>query len=517
MLFMKAKNFRFVMVVVGLMLICMSVSGMGQEKPHYGGTLRIAMPGDPSTLDGQITTGTIVTGISFHIFETLFLYKSDYTPIPWLVESEEKSEDGTMVTFHLRKGVLFHNGEELDSGDVVASLKRWGKYGSHGPTLFEYVDEVTAVDKYTVQIKFTEPYGPLESVLAYPNGGCFIYLQEVAETVGGNPISPDQAIGTGPYRLAEWKPGDHLRLIRFKGYHEDWTGEGMAYLDELLYIPVPEVQTRIAGLLSGEFDYAMDIPADFHDQLVADPRVKAHKALAWFGAIMLNTKEGILANRTMRQAILATLDMEPILQAAWGKQYILDGAQSVPESRWYTKAGTELYNQADPEKGRRLAEQAGYHGEPIRLMATTSYQYMYNMALVVTDQLRKAGFNVDFQIYDWATVLVRRENPALWDMFITAHFLKPDPIFAAENTPYYPCWWSNPRQIEILRALKTTLDFEKRYALWEELQTLFYEDVPWIKVGTHYTWFYASPKVRGLEEPRYPPITDIFTFVWLEK
>jgi len=511
---MRRKNKLLVASIVSMILIGLGIFGMANE-PRYGGTLRVAVNEDPGTLDGQIGTSMTVTGVSLHIYETLFAYDYGYTPIPCLVESVDKKSDGLEVTLHLRQGVLFHNGEELDSGDVVASLHRWGEFGSHGPTLFEYVEDVVAVDEYTVLLTFNEPFGALESMLAYPNGGAFIYLQEVAETAGGKPISPEQAIGTGPYMLDEWMPGKQLKMVKFEEHHGDPAGIGIGYLDEIVYVPVGEAQTRVSGLLTGEFGHIMYTPADYLPQLREDERVKVLDYGYWFNALMMNTQEGLMSNTKMRQAMQAALDMEPILMAGWPGIYELEGTLAVPGSLWYTTAGTERYNQGNPEKAMELAKEAGYSGEAIRFICSGTSETYYNGGLVITDQLRRAGFNVALQLYDWPSIMSRRNDPALWDMFYTSHTVKPDPIFMAENTPYYPCWWSDPRAVSLTDELKTTVGFENRYPLWEQLHRLYYEEAPWVKTGSFRSMITTSNNVMGFEEPRYPPFTDIFTYVWL--
>jgi len=118
------------------------------QEPQRGGTLRIATSGDPKSLDLMVTTAEPAGTIGQHIFETLFAFDENFKPVPYLAESYEYSSDGLSVTFHLRKGVLFHNGEEMTADDVIASLQRWGKYGSRGVLLFEYVTEIQQLDDY---------------------------------------------------------------------------------------------------------------------------------------------------------------------------------------------------------------------------------------------------------------------------------------------------------------------------------------------------------------------------------
>jgi peptide/nickel transport system substrate-binding protein len=155
------------------------------------------------------------------------------------------SEGGRQYTIALRKGVRFHNGKEMTAADVVASLNRWGRMATTGKALWKSVEAVDAKGPYEVVIHLKEPSAVLLSALTDAQGGAFIYPREVVEATGDGQIK--QFIGTGPFRFVEHKPDRHVRLARFKAYaarSEPSNGAGgqrIGYLDELLFIPVPDL------------------------------------------------------------------------------------------------------------------------------------------------------------------------------------------------------------------------------------------------------------------------------------
>jgi len=512
-------------LVLGLFsALCMVIAGAAQES-RYGGTLRYAMIDEPPTLDLMVVTSDLSSTIGQHIFETLFTFDENYAPTPLLVESYERNDDATEVTLHLRKGVHFHNGKEMTSGDVLASLERWGKYGVRGPIMFAHVIDLSAVDPYTVRIRFDKPFAPMESLLAFNNGGPCILPKEIAENAGAEPINPEQYIGTGPYKFSEWIPGKYIRLVRFENYNPSpaspsgYGGCRNAYFDELLFIPVPDPGTRVAGVQAGDYDYAEMISADLYEQLRADPNIATYLLIPpSFPCLFRNTKQGIMANDKMYQAILAALDMDPIIEAAFGPLGKTNGSIFAPGTVWYTTAGTELYDQGNPEKAQQLAKEAGYSGQPIRYMTTTSYEWIYNVSLVVADQLRRAGFNIDFQVYDWATLVSRRVDPELWDLFQTGHGPVPDPALITALSSTYPGWWDTPQKERLMEQFLTTVDFNERYEIWEEIQTLLYEEGSMIKIGDGYTLNIASKHVKGLDDPHHPSLLwPYFWNVWKEE
>src|SRR5947208_1571081 len=121
-----------------------------QEQPRMGGVFKAAMIGEPPSLDLHTTTAVIVQHITWHIYETLYTYDKNYNAIPLLVESHTVADKGRTYVFKLRHGVKFHNGKEMTSADVVASLTRWGRVSTPGKQLWKNVEGVEAKDAYTV-------------------------------------------------------------------------------------------------------------------------------------------------------------------------------------------------------------------------------------------------------------------------------------------------------------------------------------------------------------------------------
>jgi len=126
-------------LIVGLLGVGVGWAG---EQPISGGTLRYAMIDTPPTLDQHVTTATLSTTVGQHFFETLFTFTEAFEPVPFLAKSAEVRDGGKLVVIQLREGVLFHNGKEMTSADVIPSLNRWGKSASRGPVLFARVEKV---------------------------------------------------------------------------------------------------------------------------------------------------------------------------------------------------------------------------------------------------------------------------------------------------------------------------------------------------------------------------------------
>jgi peptide/nickel transport system substrate-binding protein len=188
------------------------------------------------------------------------------------------------------------------------------------------------------------------------------------------------------------------------------------------------------------------------------------------------------------------------MRAAVGPQklWAMNGALMPPGTKWYSKVALDKYSQNNPEKAKTLAREAGYKGETIRYMVTTSYADHYAASVVLAKQLKDAGFNVDLQIYDWATLVSRRAKSDLWDVYYTTHNFVPDPILYTYMNPTYPGWWDTPRKREYTSEFTSRLEPAKRMEALEKLQTLFYEDVPLARTGDIFTYDIYNPKLQGI-------------------
>lgn len=471
-------------------------------------TLRYATVGEPPSLDQQVITSDLATTIAHHMFEGLYTFDATNSPVGLLASGDRLEDDGKTIIISLRSDVKFHNGQPMTSTDVLASLKRWGEFGSRGGLLFSNVTSIEATGDYEITIKLSAPFGPWKNLMAFINGGPAIYPASVVEGMGKEPIAPENYIGTGPYKFSEWLPNRHVELVRFDDYvspageASGYAGERAANIDTLQFIPVPDVGTRVSGLKAGDYDYAENIPGDLFDDLDADPGVTTIlNGGPIFGLVFMNSKEGPLqSNFALRRALQTALNKEPALRVSIGPEKLWRSNGSfLPEGNvWYTEAGTENFSKGNADEARKMAEEAGYAGEPIKFMVSTNYAFHYDQAVVFTKQLAQAGFNIDLQVYDWATLIKKRAQPDQWDLFFTHHGFVPDPILISVMNDDYPGWWATPEKAALKAKFTASADPAERVAIWSEIQALIYEQVPTMKTGDVYTYNIASPKLKGL-------------------
>ena len=492
----------------------------------YGGRLRVATTGQPATLDGHFVAQRTIGLIDWNMFEALFTFDAEYNTVPMLAEGIEVSEDGLTNKITLRQGVPFHNGEEMRAADVVASFNRWAPVASLGLAISEFLDEIVEVDPYAVEIRLTSPLVALPSLLARQQAGLSIHPKAIMEAAASEPMTPEQYIGTAPYKFVEFQPDRFTLLDRFDDYvgldsePSGYAGRKAAYLDEIEFIPVPEEAARVAGLQAGDYNYLEEIIPDQIAVLQDYPGVTIEiLPPRSYGIIIMNTAGGMFTDQTLRQAVQAAIGVEASGQATHGEGYFEPGPGiMLPQTMWASDVSAELYNQNNPEKSAQLLQEAGYDGTPIRLLCTEEDLGDYNAAVVAQQQLEQAGFTVELEVTDEATLEENLEDDERWDMTTNAIVFRPDPVlidrFVSCNVDGK---WCTEEKTAVIEQLQTESDFEARYAALEELQRLFYEQAPMVKLVNNYGVAALTSNVQGLLGRMHFELEPEFTNCWLEE
>ncbi|TGN67980.1 ABC transporter substrate-binding protein [Paracoccus liaowanqingii] len=447
------------------------------------GVVDVAIIGDPDTFDPMISTKDVVSIVTQHFLETLYTFDASWDVVPLLAaDMPQISEDGLTYTIPLREGVSFHDGSTMDSADVLSSLQRWTEVASRGMGIADKIAGIEATGPAEITISLSEPYSPLLSLLAFSNSAAVVYPEEIIADQIETPV------GTGPYQLVAHEPDQYVQLTRFDGYTQppEAAGERRQTLDEIRFVPVPDTNTRVEGLLSGQFAYADSLSTEAYDRISASD-VAEPVLLEPFGWPMfaVNHKQGLMTDLNIRRAVQAALPHDDMLFAAFGdeKFFQTDGALYPEGWAWHTEAGTDLYNINDQERAAEYLEQAGYDGQPLRILTSRQYEFHYQMAEVARMALEMAGFTVQMDVVDWATLAQNRDNPDLWDIYITHSPFLPEPSLTSSFFATSREGWNNPEKEAILDRFTAETDPEARREIYAELQTITYEDVGLIKIG----------------------------------
>jgi peptide/nickel transport system substrate-binding protein len=482
------KSIKILAGVLGVAMILSACGGKDESSstmdvaaaPTYKDTLNIAITAQPPTLDGALTASEVSLTISGNLFEQLYTMNMDYEPTPELAESYTVSDDGLVYTFNLRQGVKFHNGKLMTADDVVSSMNRWLEVSSRGKSLlggsvFEKVDD------FTVTMTVPEPTSDVLTIISTRTFFPVIMPKEVIEAA--TPEGVQEYIGTGPYKFQEWKQDQYIHLVKYDDYTmidskpSAYSGRKEAATPNLYFYVVSDHSTRIAGVKTGEYDVCESVPLENYEDLMNDQNVTLYSQPSGSMNAFLNIKEGVLSDVKMRQAILAALNMDEIMLASFSDKELFTlapGYMNVNQPQWAVNSGAEYYNQKNPDKAKKLASEAGYTGETIKLLTTPDYQEMYTATLVVQEQLRQAGFTAEVLSLDFPSFMKARVDFSQWDLFITSNGYQ---IIPPMHLVLNPTWagFDVPEVATAVAAMRGAADNETARKAWSDLQQFMYE------------------------------------------
>lgn len=474
--------------------------------------LRIAYSSQPPTLDPAASTAIGTRDIARNAFEQLLAADSEGQLHGVLAESWEEHDDGS-VTFTIRDDVTFHDGSDLTAEDVAASLRRGFELHPLGQQYFEGA-EVTVDDDYTLTLTVPEPMFITLNLLAGP---VHTPVMPAAIAEEAPPEGASEIVGTGPYQLVEWQADQYAHFEIFEDYvpkdgpDEGMTGDRSGTYESMYFEFVTDPSTRLNGMLTGEYDMAKEIPYDNYSQLESADDVEAYIGEGEFLMFVYNKAEGLMADQEMRHALWSAVDVEDVLIAAYSDEqfYTMNGSLVAEDNPWYTDAGLEGYgDEPDLEEARRLLEEAGYDGEPVRIVASQEYQHHYDAAIMVEQQLSEAGVNVDLIVPDWPTLLDIRADPSGYELFVTHSNPEVMPIQHPFLFPSWPGWTEDEDIAEQLDNITYAQSEEEALAAADDLQAAVYEYLPVMKFGEMTNIMAHRSDLQGFEN--IPGTGDIF-------
>lgn len=489
-----------------------SAQAQGQTDVPYKDEIHIVLSGSPTHLDIAMTTEDVAAEVAQGtIFEQLVAIDETYMPVPELAKTIEVSDDKKEYIYHLRQGVKFHNGEEMKSGDVAASMNRWIDAASNAKSMVGGA-RFEPVDDYTVKITMDAPCAYLNELIAGLGQRAAVMPKSVIDAADPQTGIAGEYIGTGPYKLDEWKEDQYIRLVKNEEYtpygtdgdYSGWAGYKHAYTPTVYFDIVTDPGTITAGLQTGEYDAATEISYDNYDMFANDENFQVHKTLGEESMLIFNKKEGLGADEKIRQAVQAALKLDDIMLAAYSRQEFYDLYSSYmfkEQSDWYSEEGSEYFNQNNPERAKELLAEAGYNGEPFKLLVSTDNQDFYKMAVVIKSQLEAAGMNCELLTYDWSTFVgIRNNEPENYSAFITSFAPKIIPTMNLYLSSSWAGWCEDPKIVEGLSSINTDTSKENAVKTWSELQKYMNEtSVPVVKLGSNYNFMVCKAGFDGLD------------------
>lgn len=458
--------------------------------------MTIAASGEVVTLDSGIAQTGNDWPTAALVYNRLVEYdNSMMNPVPSLAESWTVSDDGLTYTFKLRPGVKFHSGREVTAEDVAYTFTRNFEIGKKGRFLGYMISvdtfEATSPQEFVLRLKQND-------VTFFPNLAVMsasIVDKDTIDQVATHPI------GSGPYEFVEWVPGERVVYRKFKNY---WNQEQLAqWPDEIIIIPIPEVQTRVANLQSGQVDIATNIPAEFWEQISSDPNLQLlgqEVSSSYLCLIFSDERPPFQNNKLLRQAIARAIDKEAILNNVFFGSGETQ-CNLIPSTHW---AYTELNcPKRDLDEARRLLAESGFDtATKITFRTFTGQEFGVPVAEIIQSNLTEIGLNVEIEPLEWAFYVSDAWVKRNFEMTLAWYTREIDPngLFSSvlrKEQGNNPMRYFNQQVEDLFDKGKTTADRKERTKIYEEIMNIaILDDTPVVKLKTMEIKWAANKKVE---------------------
>lgn len=480
------------------------------EEINKGGTMIIVVATTPRHLNPAVQSGTATGVPGAQLFATPLRFDENWNPQPYLAESWDISEDGLTVTLNLVQGATFHDGQPITSEDVAFSIETV-KANHPFKTMFAPVESVEIPDEHTVVIKLSQPHPAL--LLAMSSQLLSIIPKHIygdGQDPKSHPRNSEDVVGSGPFKLVEFKQGEHIILER----NENFFIKDRPYLDRIIFRIIKDNQSRLLAMEQGEVHMFAFVgqPRDLNrlkksENLVLTP--EGYAAIGPLNWLAFNLKREPLNDVRVRKAMAYAIDGNFINKALMLGMSKPASGPLVPDNPFYTDQ-VEHYD-LDLDKANALLDEAGLTPDSDGMRFALSVDYIPGAAMhkelaeYLKPQLKKVGIDVtvraapDFPT--WANRVGGHDFDISWDVV----FHWGDPVigvhrtYISDNIREGVIWsntqsYSNPKVDEILAAAGKEMDSEKRKELYAEFQRIVVDELPvyWTHVLPYHTVYHKD-------------------------
>jgi len=515
------RLFKITLAIALLVGMAIPVTSTADE-PKRGGTLTMATRKDLTLMNPLVRTRSTDRSIRDLMYEPLVGIDLKGNIQPYLAESWDVSKDGKRITFHLRKGVKFHDGREMTAQDAKYAIDYSlnPKNGAHGLMRLRLVESVETPDKYTLKLSIKKASPAFLTLLTNISAFSVIPKESLLEGV----MRPDRfPPGTGPFKFVEWKSKQRIVFDRFDDY---WGHK--AYVDRVILRPISNSTVRFTALRSGDVDIVERSPYEWV-RAVADGKIKnvniVKAPYAGFRRLYFNVADPPFSNKELRQAVAHAMNKEEILAAAYfGFGETTDQKYPKGHTWYFDGVPSPSY---DLEKAKALVEQSGYKGKTLTIMLRQG-EDQATEATMLQAQLKKIGLKVVLDVLDYGSYTDRQRKGDYSFMFFGGGY-DPDPTLAygTDLTCVNPkrrisnvAAYCNKEVEALIKKAEVELNPKKRRALFERILTKVNEDLPYIPVGYVPRFFTVREHVKGFTTNAsgdFRPWGGGLNHAWLDK
>ena len=467
---------------------------------HAASNLIAVLEAEIVTLDPHFTPAYISRTFGFMVFDTLFAKNMAGEIKPQMVRDYKVSPDGLVYTFTLRDGLKWHDGAPVTAADCVASLRRWGDRSALGRRILAITASVEASDVRTFVLTLKEPSAlVIDSLGNTISPVAFMMPERIAKTPGDQRIT--EIIGSGPfvYSKADHRSGDRMILKKFADYvprsepADFLSGGKRVGVDTLEIRVIPDGSTAASALQTGEVDFMQYAPFDLLPLLEKNAKIKVVNFTGgnqFAGAYRINPLTKPFDDPAIRRVLWKLVDQREVIDGLG-----LDAKYGAPCASFFTcgtpyanDAGTEAAKNPSVEAAKAALKLTKYAGEPVIVMQASDLEAPRISAQVLAEKLKQAGFTVDLQVMDWASLLVRRTRKDGWSVYgvHAGGFDLGSPLtngMVAFNCVDISAWHCDARLTPLLTAFAKSVSEDERKKLAYDIQAIMYDQTPAVPWG----------------------------------
>ena len=505
-----------------LMVVLLWPSLGWAQQPRYGGTLRLALPGDPAFYDAN--QGPAPGAQAFWTGNNVYNSLLTITPppelklVPDLAKSWEVLDEGKTYIFHLEEGVKFHDGTDFDAAAAKWNIERIldPEVKSWVRPYYEEVAQVEAVDKYTLRMRMKEPSGALLIALGGYFQGIPMASPTAFETYGKDWLR--HPVGTGPYIFKEWIPGKHVILEKNPHYFK----KGLPYLDTLEFRIMKDPLTASTALRAGEIDFITRVPIQQVPLLEKSSGVTVITGPEKAPTIaLLNMRvkpfDDVRARRAVGGYGLDRVEIAKVAFQGRARPLVSVVPPGVPDAIDLN----EMYPYR-PDEAKRLLKDLGFDEKnPLRFTILVPNQdaTMADVAALIKNQMAKIGVEAKINLMDATAAVDRVLVKHDFDMHISSFANLRDinqrsvSFFKGRQSDYMGI--DDPRLEEMVHQWRRTLEEAERRKISADMQRLIADQLYWVN-ATSYPFFQAyRNNVKNF--PFYDTALLLLGTTWLEK
>lgn len=506
-------------VLTGLFMMIIASAGLATAGDN---TLRLALESDPVNIDPRFGTDVNSARVYQLVCNGLLQKDPQSNLIPDLAESWENPDDKTYI-FHLRQGVKFHDGTEFTAEDVKYTFETILDPEMNSPKAYalEKIETLESLDPYTLKIVLTETFAPFLIEMTLP-----LVPKQATEQLPDKRFS-ETLIGTGPFKLVEWKHDEQVVFEANTDYFE-----GAPKLDRIVMKIIPDDTVRFLELQQGSIDFVQNaIPPDMVPLAKQDDNLKvvaAESIVIYY--LGFNLQDPILQNVNVRQAIAYAINRQTLVEHLLKGQASLATGLLSP-ANWAYEPDVHTYPY-DPETAMKLLDEAGYpdpdgDGPQPRfsiVYKTSTSPLRIQIGEVVQDQLKQVGIEIsEIETYEWAKFYqdIKDGNFQIYTLRWVG-ITEPDIFYSIFHSSMFPPdgrnrgRYVNARIDELTEQGRTIIDVAERKLIYSEVQKILAEELPYIYLWYPHNIVVMNQRVHGFIQ--YPD-GDFASFkdVWLEE